>query len=108
MAFVKVCDVAQLGASGIAAFYIEGVEVLVVRDRYGALHAFYGLCPHEDYPLVEGYFDGATITCAAHGWMIDATNGRGVNPPSCRITAYPLKLEGDEIYVDLDDELPRQ
>jgi toluene monooxygenase system ferredoxin subunit len=106
MAFVKVCTVDELGSSGIASFYINGVEVLVVRDRYEKLHAFYGLCPHEDFPLADGHFDGATITCAVHGWIIDATTGRGISPPSCRISAYPLRLEGNEIHVDLDTELP--
>jgi toluene monooxygenase system ferredoxin subunit len=105
MAFVRVCNVAQLEPAGMAAFYVEGVEVLVLRDRAGALHAFDGICPHQDSPLGEGYFDGAVITCATHGWMFDAVTGQGINPSSCRIAAYPLKLEGDEIYVDLDGEV---
>lgn len=102
MAFVRVCEVDDLGPNQIASFYIEGVEVLVVRDSEGALHAFEGLCPHEDYPLAEGFFDGTSITCAAHGWMIDARTGKGINPSNCRIRAYPLKLEGMQIFADLD------
>ena len=106
MAFVKAGAVGQLGQDGMGAFFIEGVEVLVVRDREGVLRAFDGICPHEDSPLAEGYFDGTTITCAMHGWMFDAVTGRGINPPNCRIAAYPIKVEGDDIYVDLDGELP--
>jgi len=107
MAFIKVCEVGDLGARGLNAFYLMdvGIEVLVLRDRLGELRAFDGVCPHEDYPLVEGQFDGSTITCAAHGWIIDASTGKGVNPSSCRIPSYPIKLEGDEIYVDFDNEL---
>jgi toluene monooxygenase system ferredoxin subunit len=106
VAFVRVCGVDELGPNGIASFYITGLEVLVVRDSQGELHAFEGLCPHQDYPLVEGFFDGTTITCAAHGWMIDARTGRGINPSNCRIRAYPVKLEAAQIYADLDASLP--
>jgi toluene monooxygenase system ferredoxin subunit len=107
MAFVKVCGVDDIGPRGMNAFYLmnEGVEVLIVRDREGVLRAFDGVCPHEDYPLVEGQFDGSTITCAAHGWIINAQTGKGVSPASCSIAAFPLKVEGDEIHVDFDSEL---
>src|SRR5579864_3928149 len=101
MAFVKICKIADLEARGISSFYVDGVEVLVLRDKRGTLRAFYGLCPHEDSPLVDGGFDGGTITCAAHGWILDASTGRGVSPSGCRIAQYPLKLEGDEIHADL-------
>jgi toluene monooxygenase system ferredoxin subunit len=105
MAFVKAGSLDQFGPDGMASFFVEGVEVLVVRDRQGALHAFDGLCPHEDTPLVDGNFDGAMITCATHGWMFDAFTGEGINPPGCRLGAYPVKSEGSDIYIDLDGEL---
>jgi toluene monooxygenase system ferredoxin subunit len=107
MAFVKVCGVDELGPRNFNAFYLMdvGVEALILRDRTGELRAYDGVCPHEDYPLVEGQFDGTTITCAAHGWIIDASTGKGVSPASCRIAAYPIKIEGDEIHVDFDVEL---
>jgi toluene monooxygenase system ferredoxin subunit len=105
MAFVKVTSVDRVGANGMAGFYIEGVEVLIVRDRKGVLHAFNGICPHQDSPLAEVHFDGATITCPTHGWMFDGVTGRGVNPSNCHIAAYPIKVEGDDIYVDTDNEL---
>jgi len=107
MAFVKVCSVGDVGQRGMNSFYImdEGVEVLIVRDVEGTLRAFDGVCPHEDYPLVEGQFDGLTITCAAHGWIIDATTGQGVSPPTCKIAAFPLKVEGEEVHVDFDVQL---
>jgi toluene monooxygenase system ferredoxin subunit len=106
MAFVKVCSLAELEPRGIASFHVDGLEVMVLRDHQGVLRAFHGLCPHEDNALVDGFFDGSTITCAYHGWILDASTGRGINPPGCRIDAYPLKLEGDEVHVDLDTTLP--
>jgi toluene monooxygenase system ferredoxin subunit len=37
--------------------------------------------------------------------MFNAVTGKGINPSSCRIAPYPVKLEGDEVYVDPDTEL---
>ena len=86
----------------MAAFYVEGEEVLVVRDRNGELHAMDGICPHEEYPLVHGLFDGITLTCVNHLWSFDATTGQGVNPPSCKLTRFELKVDGDDVLVDPD------
>lgn len=107
MAFTRVCGVEEIPQGEMESFYLEdvGVEVLVVHSGAG-LHAFYGICPHEDFPLVDGAFDGTTIVCSGHGWVFNAENGKGVNPPGCRIAEYPLKVEDGGIFVDADDELP--
>jgi toluene monooxygenase system ferredoxin subunit len=89
----------------MAAFFVDGREVLVVRDARGSLHAFDGLCPHEDTPLFDGDFDGSVLTCLSHLWSFDATTGRGINPPTCRLTQYALKVEDDDVHVDPEEEL---
>ena len=104
MAFSKVCSTGDLGQGDMAAFFIDGGEVLVVRDTQGRLHALDGVCPHEDFPLVQGDFDGTVITCLNHLWCFDASTGRGINPPSCRLAKYAVKVEGDDVYVDPDGE----
>jgi len=103
LAFVKICAVDELGEAGMTARYImeEEVEVLVARDDAGKFHAIEGTCPHEDYPLIEGQFDGRALTCAAHGWTIDVTTGKGINPASCSVDYFPIRIEGDEIWADL-------
>lgn len=102
MAFERVCAAADLGDGDMAAFFVEGVEVLVVRDRDGAVRAMDGICPHEDFPLVHGDFDGSVLTCANHLWCFDATTGRGINPPTCQLEQYAVKVDGEAILVDPD------
>ena len=100
MAFARVCAEGELAEGDMAAFFVDDWEVLVVRDKTGALRAMDGICPHEDFPLVYGTFDGMVITCANHQWCFDATSGRGIRPPSCRLDRYLLKVENGEVYVD--------
>jgi toluene monooxygenase system ferredoxin subunit len=102
MSFERLCAASDIGEGGMAAFFHEGWEVLVLRDSKGTLHAYDGICPHEDYPLVHGELDGDLLVCANHLWCFDATTGKGVNPPTCKIDQYALRLDGDDVYVDVD------
>jgi toluene monooxygenase system ferredoxin subunit len=104
MGFTKVCADGDLDAGAMGAFSVDGWEVIVLRDRLGALHALDGICPHEEYPLAFGSFDGRILTCAGHRWTFDTVTGRGIDPPNCRIAKYAVKVEDDEIYVDRDRE----
>ncbi len=104
MGFTRVCAVGDLADGGMEAFSVDGWEILVVRDGSGNLHALDGICPHEDFPLVYGDFDGTVLTCANHLWSFDATTGRGINPPTCKLAKYAVKVEGDDVFVDRDSE----
>jgi toluene monooxygenase system ferredoxin subunit len=101
MAYQRVCTVDEIGKEDMAAFFLDW-EVLVVRDSDGRIHAMDGTCPHEDFPLVHGLFDGTVLTCANHLWSFDATTGRGINPPSCKLSKYAVKVEDGDVYVDTD------
>jgi len=100
MAYEKVCADADVPVGGMTAFFIDDWEILLVRDKQGELHAMDGTCPHEDFPLVEGSFDGSVITCAGHKWMFDATTGAGISPPGCHVDQCAVKVEDGEIYID--------
>lgn len=101
MAFTRVCDLDDLPMDTMNSFFVEDVEVLVVRSDSG-VHAFDGICPHEEFPLVDGYLVDSTITCIGHGWIFDALTGQAVYPPGCRLTEYLLRIEDSGIYVDVD------
>jgi len=104
MALTRVCATGDIAAGEKAAFFVDDWEVLVVRDDTGTLHALDGICPHEDFPLIYGDLDGRVLICANHAWCFDVTTGRGINPPSCRLTKYYLEVQGDDIYVDRQRE----
>jgi toluene monooxygenase system ferredoxin subunit len=99
MSFVRVCAASEVPEGRMAAFFVDDVEVLVVHTPDG-LRAYDGLCPHEYFALVDGYFDGSTITCAGHRWIFDARTGRGVAPSNCRLVQFPAKVDGDDLLVD--------
>jgi toluene monooxygenase system ferredoxin subunit len=105
MTMTRVCADAELAPGAMTACFIDGWEIVVLRDREGRLHAVDGTCPHEDTPLVHGDFDGTVLTCMMHMWSFDVTTGRGVNPPTCKLAKYRVEVQGGDIFVDGDSEI---
>ncbi|WP_102508860.1 non-heme iron oxygenase ferredoxin subunit [Sanguibacter massiliensis] len=79
------------------------VEVAVVRDSDGTLHAINDVCSHGAVSLSEGEVDGCFIECWLHGSRFDLRTGQPDSPPAVRpIPVYPLTLDGDRVLVDVD------
>jgi toluene monooxygenase system ferredoxin subunit len=104
MSFKKVCSKDDLWEGEMDCFEIENREVLVLHLAGGEVRAISPVCPHQDQPLVAGTLEGNVLTCSAHLWQFDATTGQGINPADARLVMYPVKVDDDDIYVDLDVE----
>lgn len=79
------------------------VEVAVVRDSDGELHAVSDICSHGAVSLSEGEVEGCLIECWLHGSRFDLRTGQPDSPPAVRpIPVYPLTLDGDNVLVDVD------
>ena len=63
--------------------------------------AFRDCCPHLANPLSKGRLEAHVLVCSAHEWEFDVRDGRGVNPSTACLSAYPVRLEGDRILVDV-------
>jgi len=103
MAFEKICTLDDVWEGDMDVFATaDGTEVLIIGIDGGDPKAYQAVCPHQEIELVEGEFDGRILTCKAHLWQFDCNNGKGVNPTDCHLAEYPLKIVGDDIYVDVE------
>jgi toluene monooxygenase system ferredoxin subunit len=73
--------------------------ILLVHLPGGDIRAYQGYCPHQKTALADGKMEGCILTCAAHSWQFDLSTGEGVNPKSCRLDPYDLKIENAAISV---------
>ena len=85
-------------------FDVDGQEVLVIHLPGGEVRAIPPECPHQDQPLVDGTLEGTLLTCNAHLWQFDVSTGKGVNPENCKLALLPVKVDSDDVYVDLGGE----
>jgi toluene monooxygenase system ferredoxin subunit len=79
------------------------VDVLLC-NLDGELVAYEDRCPHLANPLSQGVLSAGVLTCAAHEWEFDAQTGRGVNPASACLNRYPVRLDGERIFVSLGED----
>lgn len=97
---MRVCTLDEIWEGEMRLVEVGSEEVLVVHTSTG-VRAYAPRCPHQSVPLIEGSFEDGIITCHAHRWRFDAASGLGVNPKRCALTAYPVEVIDDDVYVEL-------
>ncbi|MEM7538550.1 MAG: Rieske (2Fe-2S) protein [Chloroflexota bacterium] len=100
------------GRAGIGVFNVNG-----------SFYALRNICPHKRGPLctgdVSGRFiadapptvdesiltmegDGEVLRCPWHFWAFDIATGQCLVEPTMRVKTYPIRIEGDDIIVDVE------
>ncbi len=78
-----------------------GGRNLAVSNIGGELYAIDDVCTHDGGPLGEGRLRGERLICPRHGAAFDPRTGKVLTLPAVRdVNAYPVTVEGDEVYVD--------
>lgn len=79
---------------------LEGKSIAVFNSN-GKFYAIDNTCKHRGGPLGEGSLDGNVVTCPWHGWQFDITNGNCVTNPAGKINGYALKIERENILIEI-------
>lgn len=99
---VRVLAVGELGPGLMAYCDVEGLPVALANVG-GTIYAFGDTCRHEGGPLSAGALIGDTVTCPWHGWTYSVRSGKSLVPPvGLRIPTYPVFVEGDQVYIEID------
>ena len=100
--FVTVAKVGDLSENGTRGLIVEDLAVVLVRSE-GEIYALEDCCSHEEFPLSEGEVEGGEITCLLHGARFDlATGAPRALPAVMPVRRFPVRIDGDDIQVDLD------
>lgn len=70
----------------------------------GQIYATSDICTHEETSLSAGDLWGEVIECPLHGAQFDVRTGAVLSLPAIfPLPTYPVKVEGDTIYVGWQD-----
>ncbi len=100
--WVRVCSTADC-QPGQALELVADDRVIALFKLKGQFYALDGICPHQGGPLGTGAVCGCVVTCPWHGWQFDVTTGQHQTIPSLEQTGFPVKVEGDDVFVDLEE-----
>ncbi len=104
---VTIAKTGEIPEGEARRFEVDGHEIAVVNLGDGEFRALGDVCSHAHALLHEGDVDGEerTIECPRHGSVFDLDSGRPVSlPATLPVPTYRIKLEGEEIKVELDDD----
>jgi 3-phenylpropionate/trans-cinnamate dioxygenase ferredoxin component len=102
-AFVRACGVSDLDDGGVISVVLGGDEIALVQTE-GEVFAIRDWCSHAAVPLSEGEVDGYTIECWLHGSRFDLRTGKPTSmPATVPVPVYPVKIEGDDVLVSIEE-----
>ena len=101
MGYQKIAEVEDLWSGEMRGLEVHGERILLVNmDDH--IYAYADACPHQKSRLSEGTLTGKVIRCARHHWEFDVCTGNGVNPQNSCLRQFPIRLDGQYIFVDID------
>ena len=108
MTFARACSVTDVASGSALAVDLDGTAVAVVHDG-DDWYAVADECSHAAIPLSEGEVEGCEIECWLHGSRFDLRSGKPTGLPAITpIAVYPVKIDGDDVLVDVHHPLNTQ
>jgi 3-phenylpropionate/trans-cinnamate dioxygenase ferredoxin component len=99
---MRVCETGDIEREDVIPVEIDGHSFAVYRSLDDRYYATDGLCTHENTHLANGLVMGDIIECPKHNGRFDYRTGEGKGAPICiNLAPYPVKVEGQIVYVDL-------
>lgn len=96
-----VADASEVTEDQPLAVTIENKQIGLFKVE-GALYAIEDVCPHAFALLSSGFVEGDTVECPLHQATFHIPTGKCTAPPADRdLAVYPIRIEGERIYVQL-------
>jgi nitrite reductase (NADH) small subunit len=105
--FRTVCRVGDV-AEGEGRTVVVADRLIAVFRAGGQFFAIDDACPHMGTSLSGGYVEDGVVTCPWHAWRFRLRDGAWADNPRLKIGCYPVRVEGDEVQVQVDALAPKR
>jgi toluene monooxygenase system ferredoxin subunit len=102
MGFRRVAKIADLWSGEMMGLEVNGECILLVNVD-NRIYAYADICPHQKSRLSEGTLTDKVLRCARHHWEFDVCSGSGVNPRNSCLKLFPIKVDGEDILIDIGE-----
>lgn len=106
MSKVRIASKDELSQPGCKVYQVNGHTLAVFNTEEG-LFAVDNRCPHMGFPLDKGSVKDGILTCHWHHARFDLASGGTFNLFADDVMAYPVSVDGDDVFVDLTTRDPK-
>jgi 3-phenylpropionate/trans-cinnamate dioxygenase ferredoxin component len=97
--YVKVGSLSALAENTAVHVEVGNTPVCLARSQ-GEVMAVLDECSHAEVSLSDGEVENATVECWLHGSRFDLRTGKPTGLPATEaVPVYPVRIDGDDIYV---------
>lgn len=99
---IRACGTGDIEEEDVMRFDHGDKTYAIFHAPDGRFYATDGFCTHEKAHLGEGIVDDFEIECPLHFGAFDYRTGVPTVAPACvRLTTYPVKVEGDDVFITI-------
>lgn len=99
--WLEVAALNQVPESDILKLQVEGISLILNRQGVNVT-CYRNACSHLEYPIDMGKVSNGIITCPFHKYQYELDSGKCVNAPADALESYPVKVEGDRVFVEIN------
>jgi 3-phenylpropionate/trans-cinnamate dioxygenase ferredoxin component len=101
--YVRVGKASDVPSGRAEVFDVEDRKIAVFRLE-DAFYAIEDICTHDGGPLAEGEIEDDQVICPRHGARFNIKTGLALTMPAVTpVESYPVRVEGNELYIGLPD-----
>ncbi len=102
--WIKLAKISEIPVGNSIAVTHGKLQIALFNEG-GELFAINNLCPHAAGPLVEAWVENGRVVCPWHGWSFPLDPN---DPPNDGLPRYRVRIEGDDVFVELPTLEPEQ
>lgn len=103
MNWIRACAIDDIEREDVIRFDHAGQTYAIYRSPEDSYFATDGICTHEHSCLADGLVLDFVIECPKHNGRFDYRTGKALGAPlTVDIRTYPIRIEGDEVFIATD------
>jgi nitrite reductase/ring-hydroxylating ferredoxin subunit len=98
--WIEITTLNHVPELGVLTVQVEEISLILNRQRM-KVTCYRNACTHLRYPIDMGKVSNGIITCPFHKFQYRLDKGKCLNAPASGLQSYPVKIEGDRVFVEI-------
>ena len=101
--WVRACGTSDIEVEDLIRFDYNDKTFAIYRSPDDEFYRTDGLCTHENVHLADGLVMDHVIECPMHNGQFDYRTGQATRSPACvNLRTYPTRIDGADVYIDIE------